>query len=103
MCVLLTILQCGRDDLLGGGSSPSAVAGLHHHSILGELLQVVQGDALTVVVVPRRLHADDVELVVSPGAELPVAHLVATDRPVLEVLLRGLVKDRGREERGTYI
>lgn len=97
MCVLLTILQCGRDDLLGGGSSPSAVAGLHHHPILGEFLQAVQGDALTVVVVPRRFHGDDIELVVSPGAELPVAHLVASDRSVLEVLLRSLGEDREGE------
>ena len=85
---VLTVLQRGGGHLGGGGPRPGAVAGLHHHPVLGELLEVVQDQALGVV--PRGLHADDAELVVAPGAVLPVAHLVALDGPVLQVLLGGL-------------
>ena len=91
---MLTVLQRGGGHLGGRGPCPGAIAGLHHHPVLGVLLEVVQDQALGVV--PRGLHADDAELVVAPGAVLPVAHLVALDGPVLKVLLGGLEG----EERG---
>lgn len=91
-CSCLTVFQRGGGHLRGGGPCPSAVAGLHHDSILGELLQVVKHQALCIV--PRGLHADHTELVVSPRAVLPVAHLVASDGSVLEVLLRRLMMEK---------
>lgn len=86
----LTVLQRGSSHLCGRGPCPSAVAGLHHDSILSELLQVVQHQAFCIV--PCGLHADHTELVVSTRAVLPVAHLVAPDGSILEVLLGRLAK-----------
>lgn len=84
----LTVFQCGGGHLGGGRPCAGAVAGLHHHSILCKLLQVVQDQVFCVV--PSRLHADHAELVVSTRAVLPVADLIASNGSVLEVLLRRL-------------
>lgn len=90
----LTVLQRGSSHLRGGGACPSAIAGLDHDSILGELLQVVQHQAFCIV--PCGFHTDHAKLVVSAWAVLSVAHLVASDGPILEVLLgwlsRGMTK-----------
>lgn len=82
---LLTILQGFGDDLLGGWPGACPVRSLHHHAVLSELLQVVQRDALRGV--SCGVNADDGELVAPTRAVLPVAHLVATDHAVLQVLL----------------
>lgn len=87
----LTVFKCGSSHLCGRGPCPSTVAGLHHDSILGELLQVIQYQALCIV--PCGLHADDTELVVSTRAVLPVAHLVTFDGSILEMLLGCLAKE----------
>lgn len=75
-----TVLQGGGDYLLRRGSRASAVAGLHHQAILGELVQVVQGVHLAV---PGGVDANNVELEVASRAVLPVTYLVATYDPVL--------------------
>lgn len=88
----LTVLQRGSSHLCGRRPCPGAVAGLHHDSVLGELLQVVQHQAFRVI--SRRLHADHAELVVPTRAVFPVAHLIAPDGSVLEVLLGRLARER---------
>lgn len=88
----LTILQCGSSHLCGRGTCPSAVAGLYYDPILGELLQVVQNKVLCVI--SCGLHANHTELVVSTRAVLSVAHLVAPDGSILQVLLGCLAKER---------
>lgn len=90
---LLTIFQCGGGHLSGGGPRARAVAGLHHHSILGELLQVVQHQVLCII--SGGLHTNHTELVVSTRAVLSVPHLIAPNGSVLEVLLGCLRKSQG--------
>lgn len=82
-----TILKSCGDDFLRRRSDASAVTGLYHHAILGELFQVVQCINLTVA---GGVNADDVELEISPCAVLPITDLVATDNPVLQMLLWSL-------------
>lgn len=84
----LTILQGFGDHLLGGRPSAGPVRSLHHHAVLGKLLQVVQCDALRGV--SCGVHTDDGELVAATRAVLPVAHLVAPDHTVLQMLVRRL-------------
>lgn len=87
----LTVLQRGGSHLCRRGPCPSAVTGLYHDSILGELLKVVQHQAFCII--SCGLHTDHTELVVSTRAVLPVAHLVAPDGSVLQVPLGRLAKE----------
>lgn len=59
----LTILQCSGSHLGGRWPSACTVTGLDHNAILGELLEIVQYQALCVVT--RCLDANYAELVVS--------------------------------------
>lgn len=83
----LTVFQRGRVDLSTGRARPGPVEGLDHHPVLGKLLEVVQGIHLAV---PRRLHLHDAVLAVAARAVFPVADLVASDDPILQLLLRSL-------------
>lgn len=75
-----TVLQGGGNYLLRRRSCAGPVAGLYYQTILGELIQVVQGVHFAV---PRGVDTDDIELEVAPGAVLSVAYLVATYDPIL--------------------
>jgi len=92
----LTVLQRGGVDLAGRRSRPRAVERLHHHPVLGKLLQVVQRVDLAV---SRGLHLHNAVLAVAARAVLPVPDLVATDHPVLQLLLRGLRSEGCETER----
>lgn len=92
---VLTVLQRGGVDLAGRGPRARAVERLHHHPVLRKLLEVVQRVDLAV---PRGLHLHDAVLPVAARAVLPVANLVATDHPVLQLLLGGLRDNEGRTE-----
>lgn len=94
-CMSPTIFQCGSVDLRAGGACAGPVEGLDHHSILGKLLQVVQGVHLTV---PSSLHLYDAVLAVTARPVLTVTNLVAPDHPVLKLLPGGL--EGQREKRG---
>lgn len=84
---VLTVFQRGRVDLSTGRARPGPVEGLDHHPVLGKLLEVVQGVHLAV---PGRLHLHDAVLAVAARAVFPVADLVASDDPILQLLLRSL-------------
>lgn len=92
---MLTVLQGFGDHLLRGRTSPGPVSRLDNHAVLCELLQVVQHNALHCV--SCGVHADDGELVASTGAVLPVAHLVASDHAVLQVLVGRLPWTRNNQ------
>lgn len=96
-CAILTILQCGGIDLAGRRPRARAVECLHHHPILRKLLEVVQCVDLAV---PCGLHLHDAVLPVAAWAVLPVANLVATDHPILQLLLWGLEDKEGRMSQG---
>lgn len=87
VCQGPTVLKSCGDDFLRRRSNSSPVTGLHHHAILGEFFQVIQGINLTV---PRGVDADDVELEIPPRAVLPISYLVPTDDSILQVLLWSL-------------
>ncbi|TNN32509.1 hypothetical protein EYF80_057332 [Liparis tanakae] len=86
----LTVFQRGGVDLRARGPGAGSVEGLHHHAVLGELLQVVQGVDLAV---PRGLHLHDAVLAVAARAVLPVTDLVTPDDPVLQ-LFPGSLENR---------
>lgn len=69
--------------------------GVPRKTFVCELLQVVQHNALHCV--SCGVHADDGELVASTGAVLPVAHLVASDHAVLQVLVGRLPWTRNNQ------
>lgn len=86
-----TVLQSGGVDLRAGGPSAGTVEGLHHHPVLGKLLQVVQGIDLAVA---RGLHLHDAILAIAARTVLPVPDLIAPNNPVLQLLFWGLLGRR---------
>lgn len=86
-CCTPTVFQCGSVDLSTGWACPSSVEGLDHYPVLGKLLQVVQGVHFTV---PRSFHLHYAVLAVAAWTVFSVPDLVASDNPVLQLLLRSL-------------
>lgn len=85
-----TILQCCSVDLSTGRTGPRSVEGLNHDAVLCKLLQVVQGVHFTV---PCSFHLHYAVLAVAAWTILPVTDLVASDHPVLKLLL-GRLKEK---------
>lgn len=84
---VLTVFQRGGVDLSTGRACPGSVEGLDHDPVLGKLLEVVQGVHLAV---PCGFHLYDAVLAVAAWAVFPVTDLVASDDPILQLLLRSL-------------
>lgn len=96
MCdfLVLTIFQCCSVNLRARGTSACSVKSLHNHTILGKLLQVVQGVDLTVT---SGFHLHNAVLAITAWAVLPVADLVTADHTVLQ-LLPGRLSDQTRAQ-----
>lgn len=84
---VLTVFQCRRIDLSTGRACPGSVEGLDHDPVLGKLLEVVQGVHFAV---PCSFHLYDAVLAVAAWTVFPVTDLVASDDPILQLLLWGL-------------